>query len=134
MTTDQAAKPRTKYTDAEREAITQQVVTLLASGMSHSQVATQLNIPSGTVKVYSAAARAVQSIVTRNYSDIIIADVRRHAEHAWRTLDVQLELLGDKEYIEAHGGEVFALASAYRIVAETLGRFLAATSPRPRDD
>ncbi len=111
---------RRSYTPEQKA----QLIAALAAGMTQRQVAAQFGVPVGSVAVFAAAAREVA--LMQDYRDVTQAHIRAAAEQSWRTLDVQLRLLGDRDYLTLHGGEVFSLASAYRVVAETLGRFLLA--------
>lgn len=101
-----------------------EVIAALASGMTQRQAAKVFNMPAGTVAVWRAGAKSI--MLVQDYREVVLASAKQYAAIAWRALNVQAELLSDRQYLTEHGGEVFGLASAHRVVAETLGRILAA--------
>ncbi len=113
-------RPRRSYSPAQRA----DVAARFAAGQTLAQVVKETGYPFGTVALMKAATRSLDII--QPYRQQVLADAKIYASQAWRTLDTMLALLGDEEYLKTHGDHVFALASAHRVVAETLGRILAA--------
>ena len=112
---------RRKYTPEERADI----IARIAAGQTQAQVTADLGVPSGSVALLAAPAQDL--INSADYRFVVLAAAQRYAAKSWRTLDTMLDLLGDREWLEAHPDMVFGVASAHRVLAETLGRILAAT-------
>ena len=100
------------------------VAARLAAGQTHQHIADETGVPRGSVALLAPSA----PIASREYTQIVLASAQRYAAQAWETLDTMARLLGDEDYLRTHGEHVFSLASAHRVVAETLGRILAATN------
>ena len=62
----------------------------------------------------------------QDYREITRIRVVEYAEAAFETLRNQLQLMGDREYLEAHGGDLGSVAQSHRIITEQLAKFLAA--------
>ena len=119
---------RRQYTPEEHADIAAR----FAAGQTQAQVARETGIPQGTVAHYQPAGMALAAIDS-DYTAVVLARAKIYAAKAWTALDVQLGILGDRAWLEKHGEHVFNMASAHRVLAETLGRILAATN-RGDDD
>lgn len=112
-----------KYTQAEREELQRKAIDLFSIGTPVETVADELGISVATASKYRGMVQAIA--FEGDYKDYVRQRIEAHARKGFDTLDAQVLTLGDRGYIEAHGGEIFATAQAYRLVGEQIARFLA---------
>ncbi len=105
-----------------------EVAARLLAGQTHRQIAADLQVPLGSVSVTGAAIKDLALI--QDYRDTIVAQAKAYAEQAWPQLEASLRVLSDEQWLREHPSEAFPLASAHRVMAETLGRILNVVGPR----
>ncbi len=109
---------RRRYSDAVKA----EIAARLLAGQTTVSVAHAMDIPQATVAMQSSAVVAISS--TTDYRLTVVAEAKRYAAQAWLALDTQLQILSDDAWCRDHPEHVFGIASAQRVLAETLARVL----------
>lgn len=108
---------------ADLDALKPLIIAALAAGETKRAVAERFNVSPGTVGTWMAGARAVA--VVQDYREIVVTQAKAYAAQTWKAMDVHVRILADEAWVREHPGESFGLASAQRVLGETLARILA---------